>query len=290
MDYTSNANDQPVATTYDRGSTYAGAQASITAEVFHNTVQAGLYSFGQHDSALFGGTFNDGSFSNFSNPDSASGGVVEEYVSDNWKTTSWLTLIAGLRLTQFRGSFTENEVDPRFGVALRVPKIDWVFRAYYGRFYQPPPLLTVQCGTSTTASSTPANCAVEAYAASAGTSFAPLHGERDEEHQFGVQVPLRGWLLDIDNFKTRASNFLDHSNIGESSIYFPITVQGALVRGWELTLRTPRAWKFGQGHVAYSNQIAEQIGAITGGADLRGSGDSAERSLLRRAGVQPARS
>ena len=265
VDYESNPNDIPVATTYDRASTYAGAQVSINTVFAHNSIQAGIYSFGQHDNGLFGATFNDASFNNFSNPDSASGAVVEEYVSDNYKATSWLTLIAGLREAQFRSSFAENETDPRFGAAVRIPKLNWVFRAFYGRFYQPPPLLTVECGFTTTSSTTTPNCSVQEYAQSTGTSFAPLHGERDEEHQFGVQIPFRGWLLDVDNVKNRANNFLDHSNIGESSIYFPITVDGALIRAWELTLRSPRIWKFGQAHVAYSNQIAEQRGAITGG-------------------------
>jgi hypothetical protein len=264
-DYGSNPNDVPIATTYDRASNYAGAQAAITAVIARNSIQAGLYSFGQHDNDLFGAIFNDQSFTNFSNPASASAGLLEEYVSDNFKPTGWLTLIAGLRLAHFQSSFTENEVDPRFGVALRVPRIDWVFRAFYGRFYLPPPLLTVQCGTSSSASTTPTNCAVESYALNNRVSFASLHGERDEEHQFGVQIPLRGWLLDVGNFKTRANNFLDHSNIGESSIFFPITDQGALVRAWELTLRSPRIAHFGQAHLAYSNQIGEQIGAITGG-------------------------
>ena len=103
------------------------------------------------------------------------------------------------------------------------------------------------------------------FAQANDTSFLPLHGERDEEHQFGVQIPFRGWLLDADTFKTRVNNFLDHSNIGDSSIYFPVTVDGALVRAWELTLRSPRLWNFGQAHLAYSNQIAEQRGNITGG-------------------------
>jgi hypothetical protein len=265
VDYASDPNDLPVATTYDRASTYAGAQASITATVARNSIEGGIYSFGQHDNDLFGAIFNDGSFTNFSDPASASAGVVEEFVSDNFKPTGWLTLIAGLRQAHFQSSFSENESDPRFGIALRLPKLDWVFRAFYGRFYQPPPLLTVQCGVSATASATPANCAVETYAVNNATRFAPLHGERDEEHQFGVQIPYRGWVLDADTFKTRADNFLDHSNIGESSIYFPITDQGALVRAWELTLRSPRLGRFGQAHVAYSNQIGEQIGAITGG-------------------------
>jgi hypothetical protein len=268
VDYASNPNDLPVATTYNRASTYGGGQFSVDTGTARNSIQAGFYSFGQHDTDLYGAAFNDASYNNFSNPSSASGGVVEEYVSDSYKPTSWLTIIGGLRASQFRTSFSENATDPRIGLALRVPKLNWVFRAFYGRFYQPPPLLTVQCGATST--STPAaNCSVQQYAQTTGTSFAPLHGERDEEHQFGVAIPLphplTGWLLDADTFKTRASNFLDHGNVGESSIYFPITVQGALIQAWELTLRSPHLWRLGQGHLSYSNQIAQQRGPITGG-------------------------
>ena len=260
-DYESNPNDIPVATTVNRSSTYGGGQASITTQIARNTLQAGLYSFGQHDNYLFGAIFNDGSGSpNFSTPDSASGGVIEEYVADNYKATSWFTLIAGLRQTHFQGQFTENETDPRFGVAVRIPKLNWVFRGFYGRFYQPPPLLT-------------ASGPVVQFAQANDTDFLPLHGERDEEHQFGVQIPFRGWLLDADTFKTRINNFLDHSNIGDSSIYFPVTIDGALIRAWELTLRSPRLWHFGQAHLAYSNQIAEQRGNITGGLICTPIGD-----------------
>ncbi len=262
-DYQTSPADTPVATTSDRTSNYGGAQASITTEIAHNTIEAGVYSFGQHDGYLFGAVFNDGSGNpSFSIPDSASGGVVEEYVSDNYKPTTWLTLIAGLRQTFFQGQFTENETNSRFGVAVRIPKLNWVFRGFYGRFYQPPPLLT-------------ANGPVVQFAQVNSTGFVPLHGERDEEYQFGVQIPYRGWLLDADTFKTRINNFLDHSNIGNSSIYYPVTVDGALVRAWELTLRSPRLWHFGQAHLAYSNQIAEQRGNITGGLICTPVGDLA---------------
>ncbi len=264
VDYASSPHDAPVATTYNRASTYAGAQATINTVVARNSIQAGLYSFAQHDHYLYGLLFNDGSATPpVSETDSANGGVVEEYVSDNYKPTAWLTLIAGVRATQFRATFAENEIDPRFGIAVHVPKLNWVFRGFYGRFYQPPPLVTVGCANSPTSAT--GGCSVLSVAESSGASFAPLHGERDEEHQFGVQIPFRGWLLDADTFKNRVNNFLDHSNIGESSIFFPVTVDGALIRAWELTLRSPRVWKFGQAHVAYSNQIAEQRGAITGG-------------------------
>jgi hypothetical protein len=269
-DYDPGANDAPTATTSNRASTYGGAQISANTEFRHNSIQVGLYSFGQHDKDFFGVVFPPpavtdpptAATSPISEADKANGGVVEEYISDNFKATDWLTLIAGLRTSQFHGEFTENEVDPRFGVAVRIPKLNWVFRGFYGRFYQPPPLLTV-------------SGPVLQYAEASDTAFAPLHGERDEEHQFGVQIPYKGWVLDADTFKNRVNNFLDHSNIGESSIYFPVTVDGALIRAWELTLRSPRLWKFGQAHVAYSNQIAEQRGNITGGLICVPVGDPA---------------
>jgi len=264
VDYQSNPNDTPVSTTYDRASTYAGAQASINTVIARHSIQAGLYSFAQHDHSVYGLLFNDGSGNlPVKESDSINAGVVEEYVSDNYKPTSWLTLIAGVRATQFHGEFTENQLDPRFGVALRVPKLNWVFRVFYGRYYQPPPLVTVACANSATSPSS--GCGVLTVAQSSGATFAPLLGERDEEHQFGVQIPFRGWLLDIDTFKNHVNNFLDHSNIGASSIYFPVTIDGALIRAWEVSIRSPRLLKFGQAHLAYSNQIAEQRGAITGG-------------------------
>jgi outer membrane receptor protein involved in Fe transport len=65
--------------------------------------------------------------------------------------------------------------------------------------------------------------------------------------------------------KNLVNNFLDHSNLGESNMYFPIAVDGALVRAWEMTLRSPELAKLGQFHLTYSNQIAEQRGNIIGG-------------------------
>jgi hypothetical protein len=262
-DYAADPADTPVATTYDRSSKYTGGQISLTGQIAHNTLAGGMYFFDQYDNYLFGALFNDGSGTPPINElDSTNGSVVEEYVSDNFRATSWLTLLAGLRETRFKGQFEEDYTAPRVGASILIPHLNWVFRGFYGRFYQPPPLLT-------------AGGPVLAYANANDTTLLPLHGERDEEHQFGVQIPLHGWLLDADTFKNRVNNFLDHSNIGDSSLYFPITVDGALIRAWELTLRSPRIWRFGQAHLAYSNQIGEQRGNITGGLICTPIGDPA---------------
>ena len=250
--YAGAPNDFPISTTDDRASTYAGAQATFSVSVAKNDAQAGFYGFGQYDSQFFGLTFNDHSNPNFNGREPASGGLEEEFIEDKFKITPWLTLTGGVRQSHFSGEITENATSPRIGAAIRVPRLNWVFRAFYGHFYQSPPLLT-------------ASGPLLAFVTSQNLGFVPLRGERDEEHQFGVTIPIRGWFLDADTFQTRAENFFDHNNVGNSDVFFPLTIQQALIRGWETTLRSPRLWRIGQMHLAYSNQVAEGEGAITGG-------------------------
>ena len=250
--YDANPNDLPVATTNHRSSQYAGGQASISASLPRNDLQAGVYTFYQQDNQLFGVVFNDLSSPNFTDREHASGTLASFFIDDKFKPVSWLTLIAGMRPTRFSGIITENAISPRFGAALTVPRLQWVFRAFYGHYYQAPPLLT-------------ASGPLLQFVTSSNLGFLPLHGERDEEHQFGVTIPVHGWKIDADNFKTLAHNFFDHNNIGESNLFFPLTIQEAVIRGWELTLRSPLIGHRAQLHLAYSNQIAEGEGAITGG-------------------------
>jgi hypothetical protein len=256
-DYKANANDYPTATTADETGTYFGGQASFSTVIARNSLKGGLYGYTQGENDLFGAVFNDTSSPNFQINPIVRGAVQEAYLEDNFRATDWLTLIAGERESHFSGAVSETAFYPRVGAAVQVPKLNWVFRGFYGHFYQPPPLTSITGAALTVAQSN-------------GDSFVPLRGERNEEHQFGVQIPFKGWLLDADNFVTRGQNFLDHNNIGESSIFIPITVQGALVQAWELTIRSPHLWKYGQAHLSYSNQLAQQIGAITGGLTCYG--------------------
>jgi outer membrane receptor protein involved in Fe transport len=163
-----------------------------------------------------------------------------------------LALTAGIRPTHFSGGQAESAISPRFGAALTVPRLKWTFRAFYGHYYQAPPLVT-------------ASGPLLQLANANSLAFIPLNGERDEEHQFGVTIPYRGWVLDADTFRTNATNFFDHNNIGESNLFFPITIERATISGWEATLRSPRIAHRAQIHLAYSNQIAQAGGAITGG-------------------------
>jgi hypothetical protein len=255
--YTGGPNDVPVISTVDQTANYAGAQASLNiTSVKNNDIQAGVYGFVQHQNNFFSNVFTDcgAACQNFGASSAAvTGGLIEEYISDRFKITSWLTLIAGLRESHFTTpGVIENATDPRVGVAIRIPRLNWVFHGFYGHFYQAPPLLT-------------ATGPLLNLATSQTLTFAPLKGERDEEYQFGVSIPFHGWVLEEDTFQTRAQNWLDHNNIGESNIFWPITWTGALIQGWETTLRSPRLWHRAQIHLAYSNQIAQATSPITGG-------------------------
>jgi Carboxypeptidase regulatory-like domain/TonB-dependent Receptor Plug Domain len=263
--YTSSPNDVPVITNVNQTAHYGGAQTRLNTTILkNNEIELGIYGFAQHQSNFFNNVFTNcaPNCQNFG-PSSAgvTGGLIEEYVSDRFKVTSWLTLIAGLRQSHFNsGSISggtqpavvENATGPRLGIALRIPRINWVFHGFWGEFYQAPPLLT-------------ATGPLENLANSQNLTFGPLQGERDHEYQIGVSIPFHGWMLEEDTFQTSASNWLDHSNIGESNIFWPLTWSRALIQGWETTLRSPRVWRVAQVHLAYSNQIAQSAPPFTGG-------------------------
>jgi hypothetical protein len=255
--YSASPNDAPVITDVTQTANYGGAQANLAATIAKiDDVQIGAYGFVERQSNSFNNVFTDcgAGCQNFGPSTAAvTGGLIEEFVSDRLKVTPWLTLIAGVRQSHFSGaSLVENATDPRLGVAVRVPCLNWVFRGFWGKYYQAPPLLT-------------ATGPVLDLATSQDLAFGPLRGERDKEWQAGVTIPLRGWTLDADNFQTSARNWLDHSNIGESNLFWPLTWSAALIQGWEFTIRSPRLWRRGQAHFSYSNQIAQSAGPFTGG-------------------------
>ena len=254
--YDSRPTDYPVATTWHQNSNYVGTQADVRADAGWNSFSGGLYSFYQKENDLFGALVNDGSGPSQPNtPANANAGLVEFYIGDHLRLGQYVTLLGGERFTIYRAELNESAIYPRIGATVRIPRLNWVLRGFYGHFFQPAPILTVSSSVLNYAGSLPGG----------ENTFTPLPSERDEEHQFGIEIPYRGWMLDVDTFKNRVNNFLDHSNLGESNMYFPIAVDGALIRAWEMTLHSPQLARFGQFYVTYSNQIAEQRGNIIGG-------------------------
>jgi hypothetical protein len=265
--YDSPDTDFPVATTWHQTSNYAGAQADLHATVGPNNFTGGLYSFYQHERDLFGLLINDDSFPDATVPNTSaaqSAGIAEFHFSDQLKAGRYLSLNGGMRISSYRAGLSENAAYPRIGATLELPRLRWVFRGYYGHYFQPAPVQTVSSALLNYVHSQPGQ-----------NAFVPIPSERDEEHQFGVTIPWRGWTVDINNSRNRVNNFLDHANVGESNIYFPIAVDGALIRSWELAIRSPQLARIGQFHLAYSNQIAQQRGSVTGGFTCTDPGNDA---------------
>jgi outer membrane cobalamin receptor len=248
------ANDTPVLATDERTSQYGGAQIVFSALTRKHNAKAGFYGFFQRDSAFFSleGDDVNGNPVNLQQKQNPRGNLTAVFVEDQYKPTSWLTLSGGVRFTHFHGILTENATSPRVGVALRIPRVHIVLHGFYGRFYQAPPLSTV-------------SGPLLIFALAQGFDFIPLRGERDEEHQFGITIPIKGWAIDADYFRTGVRNLFDHDALGNSNIFFPLTIERGRMRGFEITARSPQLFRRGQFYLAYSNQRLQGQGAITGG-------------------------
>jgi outer membrane receptor for ferrienterochelin and colicin len=248
-DYEGSPEDVPISPTQQRSSDYAGAQISLNATTNKHTARIGVYGFGQHDDEFVRLTGPDTSITQ---QQISTGHLEAAFVEDQFKVLPFLTATAGVRLTHFSGTISENAASPRSGVALRIPRLNWVLRAFWGRYYQPPPLSTV-------------SGPLLEFAASNGFGFIPLRGERDTEYQFGITVPLRGWSVDVNNYHQRASNYFDHNSIGNSNVFFPLTIQSAKLYGWEVSLRSPKLCRSADVYVSYAYAHALGAGAVTGG-------------------------
>jgi outer membrane receptor protein involved in Fe transport len=244
-----------VVTTDNRASSYIGGQASLAIVHGRHNAKVGFYGYAQQDNTLIRLLGNDsGNFVDFGpSRQRASGDLEAAFIEDQFKATTWLTLNGGIRFTRFSALITETVASPRAGVAIQIPRLKWVIRGSYSRFYQAPPLDTVSDRLQKTVLNP------------AGLGFLPLRGERDEQYNVGITVPIRGWAVDVDNFRTGAHNYFDHDAIGNSSLFFPLTIEAARIRGTEVTVRAPQLFKKINFHLAYSHQSAEGSGAVTGG-------------------------
>jgi outer membrane receptor protein involved in Fe transport len=250
--YDGDPNDTPVSTTQHRASEYAGAQIAFNAVTARHNASLGLYGFGQHDDESVKLIANDDSRLSVAQNAITSGHLEAFFLEDQYRAFPWLTLMAGLRLTHFSGVISENAASPRLGGSIRLPHLNWVLHGFWGRYYQAPPLSTI-------------SGPLLDFAVSQGLGVIPLRGERDEEHQFGLSIPVRGWALEVNNYHQRARNYFDHNAIGNSNIFFPVTIAGARLYGWEVSIRSPQIFKRGEVYVSYAYAHAEGAGAVSGG-------------------------
>ncbi|HVG21613.1 MAG TPA: TonB-dependent receptor [Blastocatellia bacterium] len=251
-DFEGGPNDKPIIPRHERSSHYVGAHVLASAVTRRHSLKMGLYAFAERDSTLFGIQTTDGSGVNLKQRVKTNGNLEAVFIGDQYKPFSWLGLIGGIRLTHFEGAITETAADPRVGATIRLPRLNWVFHGFYGRYYQEPPLSTV-------------SGPLLDFVAESGFGILPLHGERDEEHQFGITLPVKKWWVDVVHYRTGVKNFFDHEALGSSNIFFPVTIERARIRGVDVSVKSPKIRDWLGVSMIYALQRIEGQGAITGG-------------------------
>ena len=244
--------DKPLIQHHDRSSHYGGLHAVATVATSRHSLKVGFYGFFERDNNFFGLRSTDDPEFSLDQRVRTNGNMEAVFVGDQYRPAEWLSVTGGLRYSHFKGGLSENAVDPRVGATIRLPRVNWVLHGFYGRYYQEPPLSTV------------AGPLLE-FVETSGFAVLPLHGERDEELQFGLTVPYKGWWLDTAYYNTKAKNFLDHEALGASNIFFPVTIGRAHIRGVDVSLTSPSLFKRLRFSLIYAHMRAEGWGGISGG-------------------------
>ena len=199
-------NDFPISTTDQRTSTYVGGQETLRWHVTRNDIQVGVIGWGQRDHEAFDLLFNDGSNAPVNQnlrPDRLAGCRLHRgHVQAD--------RLASISRRRAPNSFRRVDHRERHESPARrrrtASRVNWILRGFWGKYYQAPPLTTL-------------SGPLLEYAQNSNLGFLPLHGERDEEYQVGITIPVEGWVIDADHFHTKAKNFFDHNNIGNSNAF-----------------------------------------------------------------------
>ena len=240
----------PIVFNDNRTSAFEGIETDFSIVRGKHTGLVSVEAYGQHDHTFIS-IFSPGAASVVERA-APRGNFESAIFQDRFQATPWFSLSGGFQVSRDSALIQETAHDPQAGAALRLPKLGWVLHGSYARSYQPPPLDTV-------------SGPLIQYAVQQGLGFLPLYGERDEQYQFGLTVPMAGWTLDGNEFHIRARNYFDHDALGNSNVFLPLTIQGARIFGWEATARSPVLFGRLRLRAAFSHQTAEGFGAVTGG-------------------------
>jgi len=173
------------------------------------------------------------------------------YMQDRYRPARALTIDAGLRWDTTHAYRTESMLQPRLGVTYRFPGADLTAHGYVGRLFQVPPLEAVGLAGSEAA-------------AEADQAFLTVLAERDTSWEAGVTWVRHQVTADATYYENHASNFLDHEQLGDSALFFPVNIEHARLRGLELSIGTAPGRPV-RARLVYSHGYAQGRGSITGG-------------------------
>ena len=182
-----------------------------------------------------------------------------------WRlSTGVLSATLGLRHDEYRFLVTGRQLQPRVGVALRIPGHDVVVRASYNRNYQTPPNENLLLSSSEAAS----RLAPASVRDALGGAYQPLRPERQHTAEAGVQLPVGAALtMDVSAYGKTSRDQQDNNNFFDTGIIFPTTLHGIDVRGAEarLSLLPRHGWS---GSLSATTSRAVSSPPFTGGLFL----------------------
>jgi outer membrane cobalamin receptor len=175
-----------------------------------------------------------------------------------------VSLKAGLRHDEYRFLVNGRQLQPRVGIAYRVPGRDLVVRASYNRNYQTPPNENLLLSNSEAAS----RLAPASVRDALGGAYRPIRPERQDVYEAGVQFAA-GPLLTVDAsvFRKDSRDQQDNNNFFDTGIIFPTTLRRIEVTGLEarVSMLPRRGWS---GSLSATTGRAVSSPPFTGGLFL----------------------
>lgn len=146
------------------------------------------------------------------------------------------SLALGVRHDEYRFLVNGRQLQPRLGVAYRIPGQDLVLRASYNRNYQTPPNENLLLSNSESASRLAPDSVREAL----GGAYQPIRPERQHVYEIGAQLSLgRVATLDASAYRKDSVDQQDNNNFFDTGIIFPTTLRRIRVTGAEARLSFP---------------------------------------------------
>jgi hypothetical protein len=141
------------------------------------------------------------------------------------------TLALGLRHDTYRFLVHGQQLQPRLGIAYRLPGAAGVLRASYNRNYQTPPNENLLLSASDEAG----RLAPESVRDALGGAHRPILPERQNVYEAGYQRALGGAVtLDVAAYRKTSKDQQDNNNFFDTGIIFPTTLAGIVVDGAEV--------------------------------------------------------
>ena len=188
------------------------------------------------------------------------------YLQDNIRWND-LTVNVGLRFDHNNLFLTENQLQPRIGVAYFLKATNTVFRASYNRMFITPEYENILLSSSPEARSVAPPEIQDAQALGGGQLY--NLSERHDVYNVGIQQGIGSKLrLDVSYWYRKVKNAADQDQFFNTGIVFPLNFESGNLNGWNVRLDLAPVLGGLRGYVSVGHVHAEYCNPFVGGLFL----------------------